>query len=120
MEKFSSSDKLIFVNINRSFEAMISNDTASPHYRESLKECTVKYWAVKDEKASAATHILGCYQGKVIEVVKIANVRLASTDEYPGRKVFEGSEEKESPYIGLDLHDVFDNLANFHTKYWNL
>ena len=61
MEKFSSSDKLIFVNINRSFEAMKSNDTASHHYRESLKECTVKYWAVKDEKASAATHILGCY-----------------------------------------------------------
>ena len=25
MEKFSSSDKLIFVNINRSFEAMKSN-----------------------------------------------------------------------------------------------
>lgn len=120
MEKFSSSDKLIFVNINRSFEAMKSNDTASPHYRESLKECTVKYWAVKDEKASAATHILGCYQGKVIEVVKIANVRLASTDEYPGRKVFEGSEEKESPYIGLDLHEVFNSLANFHTRYWNL
>ena len=61
MEKFSSSDKLIFVNINKSFEAMKSNDTASPHYRKSLKECTVKYWAVKDEKAFAATHILGCY-----------------------------------------------------------
>ena len=103
MEKFSSSDKLIFVNINKSFEAMKSNDTASPHYRKSLKECTVKYWAVKDEKAFAATHILGCYQ-----------------DEYPGKKVFEGSEEKESPYIGLDLHEVFKSLANFHTKYWNL
>ena len=113
MEKFSSSDKLIFVNINKSFEAMKSNDTASPHYRKSLKECTVKYWAVKDEKAFAATHILGCYQGKVIEVVKITNVN-------PGRKVFEGSEEKESPYIGLDLHEVFKSLANFHTKYWNL
>lgn len=120
MENFSSSDKLIFVNINKSLEAMRSNDTASPYYRESLKECTVKYWAVKDEKAFAATHILGCYHGKVIEVIKIANVRLASTDEYLGRKVFEGSEEKESPYIGLDLHEVFGNLANFHTKYWNL
>lgn len=120
MEKFSSSDKLIFVNINKSFEAMKSNDTASPHYRKSLKECTVKYWAVKDEKAFAATHILGCYQGKVIEVVKITNVKLANLNEYPGRKVFEGSEEKESPYIGLDLHEVFKSLANFHTKYWNL
>ena len=120
MDKFNSSDKLIFVNINKSFDAMKSNDTSSPHYRVNLKECTVKYWAVKDEKAFAATHILGCNKGKVIEVVKISNVRLASPHEYPGRKIFEGSEEKESPYIGLDLHEVFNSLANFHTKYWNL
>ena len=120
MDKFNSSDKLIFVNIKKSFEAMKSNDTSSPHYRENLKECTVKYWAVKEEKASAATHVLGCYQGKVIEVVKITNVRSASTDEYHGRKVFEGFEEEESPYIGLDLHEEFNSLVNFHTKYWNL
>ena len=36
MEKFSSSNKLIFVNINKSFEAMKNNDTASPHYRERM------------------------------------------------------------------------------------
>ena len=30
MAKFNSSDKLIFVNINKSFEAMNSNDTSSP------------------------------------------------------------------------------------------
>ena len=120
MDKFNSSDKLIFVNINKSFEAMKSHNTSSPHYRENLKECTVKYWAVKEEKASAATHVLGCYQGKVIEVVKITNVKLANLNEYPGRKVFEGSEEKESPYIGLDLHEVFDSIRNFRTKYWNL
>lgn len=120
MDKFNSSDKLIFVNIKNSFEAMKSNNTSNPYYRENLKECTIKYWAVNDEKASAATYILGCYQGKVIEVVKISKVISASPDEYPGRKVFEGSEERDSPYIGLDLHEVFDNLANFRTKYWNL
>ena len=120
MDKFNSSDKLIFVNIKNSFEAMKSNNTSNPYYRENLKECTVKYWAVKEEKASAATHILGCYQGKVIEVVKISKVISASPDEYPGRKVFEGIEEKESPYIGLDLHKVFNSLAFFYTKYWNL
>ena len=120
MNKLNSSDKLIFVNINKSFEAMKSHDTSSPHSRENLKECTVKYWAVKEEKANAATHILGCYQGKVIEVIKISKVRLANIDEYPGRKVFEGIEEKESPYIGLDLYKVFNSLAFFYTKYWNL
>ena len=120
MDKFNSSDKLIFVNIKQSFEAMKSNNTSNPYYRENLKECTVKYWAVKDEKAFAATHILGCYQGKVIEVIKISKVRLANPDEYPGRKVFEGLEEIDSPYIGLDLHEVFDNLRNFRTRYWNL
>ena len=74
MDKFNSSDKLIFVNIKKSFKAMKSNDTSNPHYRKNLKECTVKYWAVKEEKASAATHVLGCYQGKVIEVVILACV----------------------------------------------
>ena len=120
MDKFNSSDKLIFVNIKNSFEAMKSNNTSNPYYRENLKECTIKYWAVNDEKASAATYILGCYQGKVIEVVKISKVLSASPDEYPGRKVFEGSEERDSPYIGLDLHEVFDSIRNFRTKYWNL
>ena len=37
-----------------------------------------------------------------------------------GRKVFEGVEQPDSPYMGMDLHEIFDTLANFRVKYWNI
>lgn len=119
MTEINQTDKLIFVNIKRSYEAMISNDTASKYYRDSLKECTRKYWPVRDDKANAASHILGCYNGIVKEVIKKSSF-FTSEDEYPGRKVFEGEELKDSQYIGMDLHEIFDTLANFRIKYYNI
>ncbi len=113
-------DKLIFVNIKNSYEAMQQNDTSNALFRKSLYDCTVKYWRIAEDKASSATHILGCYKGKVIEVIRINCIRTVATGEYKGRKVFDGIEEPNSIYLGLDLHEVFETLANFNTKYWNL
>lgn len=115
----NASDKLIFVNIKQSYEAMINHDTASPYYRDSLKECTRKFWPVKDETANAASHILGCYKGIVKEVIKISS-SYTSEDEYPGRTVFEGEVLEDSPYLGMDIRDIFDTLAYFRIKYYNL
>lgn len=115
----NASDRLIFVNIKKSYEAMINHDTTSFYYRESLKECTRKFWSVREDKANAASHILGCYKGIVKEAIKITSF-FTSEDEYPGRKVFEGEELEDSQYIGMDLHDIFDTLANFRVKYYNL
>lgn len=116
----NKSDKLIFVNIKNSYEALQRNDTSNPLYRDSLYECTVKYWRIAEEKATSATHILGCYKGKVIEVVKINSVSSAISGKFIGRKIFEGEEQVDSVYHGLDLHEIFDTLANFQTRYWNL
>ena len=116
----NSSDKLIFVNIKVSYEAMQRNDRKHPLYRTSLYDCTRKYWPISDEKYDAATHILGCYKGKVLEVIKIKNRHIEPSGEYAGRKVFEGVEESDSPYMGMDLHEIFDSLANFRVKYWNI
>ena len=113
-------DKLIFVNIKNSYEAMQQNDTSNALFRNSLYNCTVKYWRIANDKAMSATHILGCYNGKVIEVIRINSVRTVATGEYIGRKVFDGIEESDSIYLGLDLHVFFETLANFNTKYWNL
>lgn len=71
MKVFNTSDKLIFVNIKNSYEAMMNNDRNNPLFRNSLYDCTRKYWRIADEKANMATHILGCYKGKVIEVIRI-------------------------------------------------
>ena len=116
----NKSDKLIFVNIKNSYEALQRNDTSNPLYRDSLYECTVKFWRIAEEKATSATHILGCYKGKVIEVVKINGVSSSISGKYIGRKIFDGDEQRNSEYLGFDLHEIFDTLANFNTKYWNL
>ncbi len=116
----NTKDKLVFVNIKNSFEAMRRGETSNPLYRDSLYDCTVKYWRIASEKAFSATHVLGCYKGKVVEVVRINSVQPAATGVYKGRMVFDGVEQPDSIYIGLDLHEVFDTLSNFNTKYWNL
>lgn len=74
----------------------------------------------KDEKFDVATHILGCYQGKIIEVIDIQNRYVESNGEYAGIKVFEGPEQPDSPYMDMDLHAIFDSLAHFRVKYWNI
>lgn len=119
MAEINHTDKLIFVNIKKSYEAMINHDTESPFYRDSLKECTRKFWPVKDEKANVASHILGCYKGIVKEVIKISS-SFTSEEKYPGRKVFEGEELEDSPYLGMNIRDIFDTLANFRIKYYNM
>lgn len=120
MFTLNKSDKLIFVNIKNSYEALQRNDLSNPLYRDNLYDCTVKFWRIPEEKAASATHILGCYKGKVIEVVKINSVSSAISGKYFGRKIFDGDEQRDSVYLGLDLHEIFDTLANFNTKYWNI
>ncbi len=113
-------DKIIFVNIKNSYEALLSNDRSNPLFRVNLYECTRKYWQIAVEKANIATHILGCYHGKVIEVIRIREFHVEPSGEFAGRKVFEGIEQPDSPYMGMDLHEIFDTLANFRVKYYNL
>lgn len=120
MDLSKISDKLIFVNIKNSYEAMVNNDRNNPMFRDSLYDCTRKYWCIADEKAYAATHILGCYKGRVIEVIRIEKIYVEPFGELSGRKVFEGKEQPDSLYMNLDLHELFDTLANFHTKYWGV
>ena len=116
----NSTDRLIFVNIKNSYEAMLNNDRRNSLFRTSLYDCTRMFWPIKDEKFDVATHILGCYKGKVIEVIDIQNRYVEPNGEYAGRKVFEGVEQPDSPYMDMDLHEIFDSLANFRVKYWNI
>lgn len=117
---FNTTDRLIFVNIGTSYKALMDNDTTSPLYRSSLKECTEKFWRVADDKAYNATHVLGCVNGIVVEVIKINQVLLAEYGEYKGRKIFDGIEELDSPYMDVNIRTIFDTIVNFNTKYYNL
>ncbi|MCQ2273122.1 MAG: hypothetical protein MJZ72_10125 [Bacteroidales bacterium] len=99
---------------------MSKPDKASPYYRKTLKECTEKYWRVSNDKAYKATHVLGCDNGIVKCVIEIKQVKIATQPEHKGRKIFEGIEIQQSDYIGLNIREIFNTLANFNTKYYNL
>ena len=116
MVTIDNKHRIIFVNIKHSYEAWLNDDRSNPLYRPSVYDCTVKYWRVNDVKANNATYIIGCYKGIVKEEVKITEQ--PKTDH--GRKVFIGVEQSDSPYMGLDIRTIFNTLANFNTKYYNL
>lgn len=117
---FGTTDRLIFVNIRNSYKAMMENDTSSQLYRSSLKECTEKFWRVADDKAYNATHVLGCVNGIVVEVIKINRVLPVEDGKYKGCKIFDGIEELASPYMDVNIRCIFNSLANFNTRYFNL
>lgn len=50
MVTIRESDKIIFVNIKNSYEALQNNDRSNPLYRDSVYNCTVKYWRITNEK----------------------------------------------------------------------
>ena len=51
MVTIRESDKIIFVNIKNSYEALLNNDRSNPLYRDSVYNCTVKYWRIANEKS---------------------------------------------------------------------
>ena len=119
MTKIENTDKLIFENFKNSYKATINNDISNHYICENITECIRKYWNIPNDKADAATHILGCYKGIVMEVIQITSYSTSEND-FPGRKIFEGEEIKDSLYIRMDIHNLFSTLANFRIKYYNL
>ena len=120
MMTIDNTHRIIFVNIKNSYEAWLNNDRSNPLYRPSVYDCTVKYWQINYEKANKATHIIGCYKGIVKEVVKITEQPRIDTEVYPGRMGLSGIEEPDSPYMGLDIRNIFNSIANFRVRYYNL
>lgn len=108
---------VLAVNVKRSWEAMIKGERSSEWYRESPYECTRKYWNISDSNASEATLILGCYNGVVVEVIRVRAWHVEPDGVWAGRKVFEGEEMPDSPYMGADGRERFGSLANFRVKY---
>jgi len=47
-----------------------------------------------------------------IEVIHLQNFYAEHTGEFAGRKIFEGIEEPNSPYMNMDLHEIF-NISEF-------
>jgi hypothetical protein len=84
--------------------------------RENLYEMTRKYWVMKLERASKATHVLAIIDG-IVEAVYIPNEWKYT--EHEGRCEFIGKENPNSEYIGKSVKAFYGHSAN-PVKYINM
>lgn len=80
--------------------------------RESLYEMTRKYWAVKIERASKATHVFAVVNGIVIAVYIPHEWSNSKDPGHEGRCEFVGKEDKHSIYIGKSVKSYYGNSTN--------
>ena len=87
--------------------------------RENLYEMTRKYWVMKLERASKATHVLAVIDG-VVETVYIPERWYHSKVSGKEHKLeFEGKEDISSDYIGKSVKNYYGNSQN-PVKYINM
>lgn len=80
--------------------------------RENLYEMTRKYWVVKLERASQATHVLAIVDG-IVETVYIPQEWKYTDDaNHLGRCEFTGKEDIHSSYIGKSVRNFYGRSAN--------
>lgn len=87
--------------------------------RENLYEMARKYWKVKIEKASLATHVFAIVNGVVEAVYLPLSWKYTENKAYEGRCEFVGKEDFNSDYIGKDVRGFYGHSAN-PVKYINI
>lgn len=87
--------------------------------RESLYEMTRKYWVMKLERASKATHVLAIVDGYV-KAVYIPERWFLSRDYGKEHRIeFIGKEDPTSEYLGKSVQSYYGHSAN-PVKYINM
>lgn len=75
--------------------------------RENLYEMTRKYWKIKLERASKATHVLAIVNSEVVAVYIPERWKHTEDSGYLGRIEFTGVEDAHSEYIGKSVKNIF-------------
>lgn len=75
--------------------------------RENLYEMARKYWKIRLERASKATHVLAIINSEVVAVYIPQEWKLTDNKEHEGRIEFTGVEDKDSEYIGKNVKNFF-------------
>ena len=87
--------------------------------RENLYEMTRKYWVMKLERASKATHVLAVVDG-VVKTVYIPEKWYYSKDKGREHRLeFVGKEDHLSDYIGKSVKSFYGKSQN-PVKYINM
>ena len=80
--------------------------------RENIYEMARKYWRLKGERASKATHVLAVIDGIVDSVFVNCKWRLTDNPEMEGRWEFTGEQVADSPYIGKSVKSYYGRTTN--------
>ncbi len=87
--------------------------------RENFYEMARKYWVMKLERASKATHVLAVVDG-IVDTVYIPEVWFYSKDKGKEHRLeFEGKEDVSSDYLGKSVKDYYGKSQN-PVKYINM
>ena len=89
--------------------------------RENLYEMTRKYWKVRLERVSRATHVLAVVEGKVEAVYSPKQWFYTYTKDpkHAGRCEFVGELDLDNDYIGKSVTGLYGRSTN-PVKYINL
>ena len=75
--------------------------------RENLYEMTRKYWKIKLERASRATHVLAIVNSEVVAVYIPHEWKQSDDAAHLDRIEFTGVEDLHSEYIGKNVKNIF-------------
>ena len=75
--------------------------------RDNLYEMTRKYWKLKLERASKATHVLAVVNSAVVAVYIPDKWKYTDDSDHLGRIEFTGVEDIHSDYLGKDVRNIF-------------
>ena len=87
--------------------------------RENLYEMTRKFWKVRLERASRATHVLAVVDGAVKAVYTPNKWYYTKDPKHAGRCEFVGELNLDNDYIGKSVTGLYGRSAN-PVKYINL
>ena len=80
--------------------------------RENLYEMTRKYWVMRLDKASLATHVLAVEKSIVIAVYIPQRWYSSEVPGMEGRLEFDGVEESDSEYLGKSVKSYYGKSLN--------
>ena len=75
--------------------------------RENLYEMTRKYWKIRLDRASKATHVLAIVNSEVVAVYIPEKWKYTDDSAHLGRIEFTGVEDTSSEYIGKNVRNIF-------------
>ena len=87
--------------------------------RENLYEMTRKYWVMKLERATRATHVLAVVNGIVESVYRPEKWYYSKATGKEHKLEFEGKEDSSSGYIGKSVKNFYGHSSN-PVKYINM